>query len=200
MTFTKEQLIAAAHARIEYLGMMLTGEPEPLKERALAIELQLACMALAGMEAEPVIIVGDDGGDALAYRRLIQSFKPGTKLYTAQQPLTTSERAELENYRNAQQVVTVELTREEYKRRFMEEDNFDDTFRGGWSACRAAMQSGAVKDGWVMVPAEPTAEMISSGVAAHYDRNKIQIHDRPAPGPIECAYVAMIAAAPQQEA
>ncbi|MGE1402296.1 hypothetical protein ACMFFG_14690 [Citrobacter freundii] len=32
-----------------------------------------------------------------------------------------------------------ELTREEYKRRFMEEDNFDDTFRGGWNACRAAM-------------------------------------------------------------
>lgn len=54
MTFTKEQLIAAAHARIEYLEMMLTGEPEPLKERALAIELQLARMALAGMEAVPV--------------------------------------------------------------------------------------------------------------------------------------------------
>ncbi|HGH5394158.1 TPA: DUF550 domain-containing protein [Raoultella planticola] len=33
------------------------------------------------MESEPVIIVGDDGGDALSYRRLIQSFAPGTKLY-----------------------------------------------------------------------------------------------------------------------
>lgn len=32
-----------------------------------------------------------------------------------------------------------ELTREEYKRRFMEEDNFDDTYRGGWNAFRAAM-------------------------------------------------------------
>lgn len=32
-----------------------------------------------------------------------------------------------------------ELTREEYKRRFMEENNFDDTFRGGWNACRSAM-------------------------------------------------------------
>ncbi|HCT8911182.1 TPA: DUF551 domain-containing protein [Enterobacter hormaechei] len=36
-----------------------------------------------------------------------------------------------------------ELTREEYKRRFMEEDNFDDTFRGGWNAFRAAMLQGA---------------------------------------------------------
>ncbi|MDP0895900.1 hypothetical protein VSO76_24060 [Klebsiella pneumoniae] len=32
-------------------------------------------------DSEPVIIVGDDGGDALSYRRLIQSFDPGTKLY-----------------------------------------------------------------------------------------------------------------------
>lgn len=42
---------------------------------------ELARMALAAMESEPVIIVGDDGGDALSYRRLIQSFAPGTKLY-----------------------------------------------------------------------------------------------------------------------
>lgn len=32
-------------------------------------------------DSEPVIVVGDDGGDALSYRRLIQSFEPGTKLY-----------------------------------------------------------------------------------------------------------------------
>lgn len=35
-----------------------------------------------------------------------------------------------------------ELTREDYKRRFMEEDDFDNTFRGGWNACRAAMLKG----------------------------------------------------------
>ena len=37
-------------------------------------------------ESEPVIVVGDDGGDALSYRRLIQSFEPGTKLYRHAQP------------------------------------------------------------------------------------------------------------------
>ena len=37
-------------------------------------------------DSEPAIIVGDDGGDALAYRRLIQSFSPGTKLYRHAQP------------------------------------------------------------------------------------------------------------------
>ena len=42
----------------------------------------------AAMDSEPVIIVGDDGGDALSYRRLIQSFEPGTKLYRHAQPVT----------------------------------------------------------------------------------------------------------------
>ncbi len=47
---------------------------------------RVARMALAAMDSEPVIIVGDDGGDALSYRRLIQSFAPGTKLYRHAQP------------------------------------------------------------------------------------------------------------------
>ncbi|BBV81983.1 hypothetical protein STW0522ENT60_26610 [Enterobacter kobei] len=62
-----------------------------------------------------------------------------------------------------------------------------------------AGNSPVIPDGWVMVPAEPTAEMLQSGISAHYERSQIQIHDRPAPGPMECAYMAMIAAAPQQE-
>lgn len=41
--------------------------------------------------------------------------------------------------------VPAELTREEYKRRFMEEDDFDATFRGGWNACRSAMLAAAPK-------------------------------------------------------
>ena len=67
---------------------------------------------------------------------------------------------------------------------------------------RADVVSGnspVITDGWVLVPVEPTAEMLQSGISAHYERNQIQIHDRPAPGPMECAYVAMLAAAPQQE-
>ena len=62
-----------------------------------------------------------------------------------------------------------------------------------------AGNSPVIPSGWVMVPVEPTEDMVSSGIAAHYERSKIQIHDRPAPGPIECAYMAMLAAAPQQE-
>lgn len=52
--FTKEQLIASAHARIEFAEMMLAGELEPLKERTWSIELELARIALASLEAEAV--------------------------------------------------------------------------------------------------------------------------------------------------
>lgn len=47
---------------------------------------ELAAFRLAAMDSEPVIVVGDDGGDALSYRRLIQSFEPGTKLYLHAHP------------------------------------------------------------------------------------------------------------------
>ncbi|RXM23568.1 hypothetical protein EO238_18865 [Citrobacter sp. AAK_AS5] len=52
ITFTKEQLIASAHARIEFAEMMLAGDLEPLKERTWSIELELARIALASLEAE----------------------------------------------------------------------------------------------------------------------------------------------------
>lgn len=54
ITFTKEQLIASAHARIEFAEMMLAGELEPLKERTWSIELELARIALASLEAKPI--------------------------------------------------------------------------------------------------------------------------------------------------
>ncbi|EOX3278282.1 DUF551 domain-containing protein [Escherichia coli] len=54
ITFTKEQIIASAHARIEFAEMMLAGELEPLKERTWSIELELARIALVSLEAEAV--------------------------------------------------------------------------------------------------------------------------------------------------
>lgn len=60
INFTKEQLIASAHARIEFAEMMLAGELEPLKERTWSIELELARIALASLEAEPVAYIIQD--------------------------------------------------------------------------------------------------------------------------------------------
>ncbi|MEB7643558.1 hypothetical protein [Enterobacter hormaechei] len=62
ITFTKEQLIASAHARIEFAEMMLAGELELLKERTWSIELELARIALASLEAEPVAWLLSGGG------------------------------------------------------------------------------------------------------------------------------------------
>lgn len=78
-----------------------------------------------------------------------------------------------------------ELTREEYMRRFMEEDEFDDTFRGGWNACRAAIlqQSSNAEQfepvsepyklpaGWIAVPVEPTENMIIEGFESEPDES-----------------------------
>lgn len=55
---------------------------------------RMANALLAAMDSEPVIVVGDDGGDALSYRRLIQSFAPGTKLYRHAQPASVVPDAE----------------------------------------------------------------------------------------------------------
>ncbi|EPK4609761.1 DUF551 domain-containing protein [Citrobacter freundii] len=52
---------------------------------AIADAVKVIDGAIAAFGAEPVIVVGDDGADALSYRRLIQSFAPGTKLYAAPQ-------------------------------------------------------------------------------------------------------------------
>ncbi|HGP1110844.1 TPA: hypothetical protein ACLFZ5_005242 [Klebsiella pneumoniae] len=64
-------------------------------------EQELARIALAAMDSEPVIVVGDDGGDALSYRRLIQSFEPGTKLYLHAQTAPEREQLAIENFRSA---------------------------------------------------------------------------------------------------
>ncbi|MGC4639872.1 hypothetical protein [Escherichia coli] len=112
----------------------------------------------------------------------------------------SNERAELENYRNAQQVVPDVLERllsivsdpralprrkewisgQQYSYVLLE--NVEGMVN---EACCAAMQSGAVKDGWVMVPEEPTHEMLEAG------DEQFGTYD---------VYRRMLAAAPQQEA
>ena len=79
------------------------------------------------VDSEPVIVVGDDGGDALSYRRLIQSFAPGTKLYRHAQPA---------------QVVPDE------KDKTVDADDHPLlwSFNEGWNACRAAMLAAAPHD------------------------------------------------------
>lgn len=80
-------------------------------------------------DSEPVIVVGDDGGDALSYRRLIQSFEPGTKLYRHAQPAL---------------VVLDEVTAEDCPA-FVNYDvtEVDEAWARGFNSCRAAMLAAA---------------------------------------------------------
>lgn len=185
-------------------------------------------IALASLEAEPVAWLRESAVNDIhegAWTPIIQmeSQRMGANLteawgvsyiplYSAPQ-LTTSERAELENYRNAQQVVPDEAAdhRDAFEAVFPIPLHAERCGAGycctaynawdahkfvnrwdGWKACRAAMLQGAehvsnrdeLPDGWVAVPVEPTAEMYDAG-----DRQLAtkQVWD------------AMIAAAPQQE-
>ena len=75
MTLTKEQIIET----LEHGISVASGFPDSKKAQ---IDLAIFRIALASLTAEPALTVGH-GSDALAYRSLIQSFAPGTKLYTA---------------------------------------------------------------------------------------------------------------------
>ena len=118
ITFTKEQLIASAHARIEFAEMMLAGELEPLKERTWSIELELARIALASLEAEAV---GTFRKGPCGYSPSFH--EDAVPLYTAP-PAPVSVPAAMEM-----------------------DDDFDSAFEHGkavgWNAYRAAMLQGA---------------------------------------------------------
>ncbi|HBQ0109056.1 TPA: DUF551 domain-containing protein [Klebsiella pneumoniae] len=80
-------------------------------------------------DSEPVIVVGDDGGDALSYRRLIQSFEPGTKLYRHAQPAPAAPVAysDFEEFWSA------------YIHPLAQDDELKDFAWDIWNACRAAI-------------------------------------------------------------
>lgn len=96
--------------------------------------MQMARMLLAGMNSEPVAKVDNIGVCWYADDGVSRKPAVGAALYAAAP---------------APVAVPDELTREEYKRRLMEEDNFDDTYRGGWKDYRAAMLKAGHVTGWI---------------------------------------------------
>ncbi|HCJ8602424.1 TPA: hypothetical protein NV717_002940 [Escherichia coli] len=199
-TITKEQLRERARQKVKSLEFSITQTAFADIRAELEEELELARIALASLEAEAVITVGDDGGDALAYRRLIQTFAPGTKLYTAP-PAPVS--------------VPDELPPHEDESYGSEDDCYKAGRVEGWNACRAAMLQGAsgnspvIPDGWVLVPVEPTEKMVIEGFESEPDEffskseeweayQKMSGCEQAAHRAKLC-WAAMIAAAPQQE-
>lgn len=101
----------------------------------LADVLKVIDGAIAAFGAEPVS-VNDDM--AYAFHHALSDSSLGADEV---EDIKTGLRAAFSNVtaKTAPRFIPAELTREEYRRRFMMEDNFDDTYRGGWNACRAAM-------------------------------------------------------------
>ncbi|EAQ9184453.1 hypothetical protein LZX74_000125 [Salmonella enterica] len=155
---------------------------------AMADAVKVIDGAIAAFGAEP-LAVNDDM--AYAFHHALSDSSLGADEV---EDIKTGLRAAFASItaKPALRFIPAELTREEYRRRFMMEDNFDDTYRGGWSACRSAMlqagNSPATPDGWQLVPKEPTEAMNKAGWAAMNE------HDA-----INPTYRAMLAAAPQQE-
>ncbi len=92
-----------------------------------AMALAAMKLALSTLEAEPVAYIFKHPAGRLFWSLTDESNKGQSDVM----PVYTAQPAPV--------FVPDELTREEYKRRFMEDDDFDDTFRGGCKAHRAAM-------------------------------------------------------------
>ncbi|WP_446030537.1 hypothetical protein [Lelliottia amnigena] len=137
-TITKE--LAKLFRKITNSEIDAEGDAHVVLSPADSLLINNARIALASLEAEAVACIDQanldylESGDATVWPAT-SADAGDVLLYSAPQPLTTSERAELENYRNAQQVVP---------------DVMDDaggvccevSYADGWNACRAAMLQG----------------------------------------------------------
>ena len=117
---------------------------------------ELARIALASLEAEAVCVIDQSNLDYL---------KSGSDADVW--PASRTEMGDVLLYRSAPPApVSVPAAMEM-------DDDFDSAFEHGkavgWNACRAAMLQGAdgnspvIPDGWVLVPEEPTHEMLEAG-------------------------------------
>ncbi|WP_395312662.1 hypothetical protein [Enterobacter hormaechei] len=178
--------------------MMMAKDLLPLQIRNWSIELELARIALASLEAEPVCVIDQSNLDYL---------KSGSDADVW--PASRTEMGDVLLYRTAPPApVSVPAAMEM-------DDDFDSAFEHGkavgWNAYRAAMLQGAdgnapahfrsrpaqsslspaqggnspvIPDGWVLVPEEPTHEMLEAG------DEQFGTYD---------VYRRMIAASPQQK-
>lgn len=155
MTFTKEQLTRIIESADEVITALagtnddihpdnstkMCAAWDDLNDRNAppSVVKKLAEMALAGMEAVPVFKINHDSS-------LIKHVKKVVRETSAPHPLTTSERAEPENYRNAQQVVPDELANKSFEyiaNKFQVSISDAQWILVGWNACRAATLQGA---------------------------------------------------------
>lgn len=214
--FTKEQLIARAREKVKSLEFAVTQTAFAENRAELEEELELARIALASLEAEPVgeVVLGeyDDFGCHPDARVACiaadgqadwENFKDGTRLYAAPPSLVEIDEREAFNAWNDDENLPIagvgaknaawlawqaRAAMLQGKAENNEGEPTDDerimTIEGILPPLNPG-NSPVIPDGWVMVPVEPTTEMLRAGFLAGEDY----------PGGV---YRAMLAAAPQQ--
>ncbi|ANF79341.1 hypothetical protein [Salmonella enterica] len=247
MTFTKEQLIAAAVGRIEMAEEALANDLVPLARHTFEIDLELARIALASLEAEPALYAAEE---TLAYAKhgelhltcLSEPMGDAViPLYATHPAPVVPDRSMFETWWESQNGSPFDSwdslrTTDGYC-----DDGIDGQFEA-WNACRAAMLRGAndslthegknhpedklgmvnhlgdanekgnspvIPEGWVMVPIEPTEDMIVNGFESEPDESfsdekEWEVYDdmsgcQQAAHRAKLCWAAMIAAAPKLE-
>lgn len=151
---------------------------------------ELARMALAAMDSEPV------RNPVLSYADSYRDMaKQGAESVPIWSVITDLERNIAPLYRHAQQPVVPDAYVRDERGRMMLNGVCEPKigFGAGWNTCRATMlqagNSQLIPEGYVLVPKEPTKEMIDAGWL-HYMGTK-----NPSS---KGTYKAMLAAAPQE--
>ncbi|USL74591.1 hypothetical protein [Salmonella enterica] len=148
MTFTKEQLIAAAVGRIEMAEEALANDLVPLARHTFEIDLELARIALASLEAEPALYAAEE---TLAYAKhgelhltcLSEPMGDAViPLYATHPAPVVPDRSMFETWWESQNGSPFDSwdslrTTDGYC-----DDGIDGQFEA-WNACRAAMLRGA---------------------------------------------------------
>ena len=240
MEFTKERLRACAREKVNSLEFSITQTAFADSRAELEEELELARIALASLEAEPVhqVLTGDAWVD-LRKGAMESQGRVGATVRTLNTapPATVSvpDRSMFEKWWESEHGSPLDSwdslrTTDGYC-----DDGIDGQFEA-WNACRAAMLQGAdgnspahsgcrpaqncippaqcgnspvISDGWVMVPVEPTEDMIVNGFESEPDESfsdekEWEVYEamsgcQQAAHRAKLCWAAMIAAAPKTE-
>ncbi|WP_176690519.1 hypothetical protein [Enterobacter kobei] len=217
--FTKEQLIEWTNSLIEETHSEISISRTYAHAESYRAQLALLKIALASLEAEPIGFAFADDVDLMRKKNKIGGMLTvrhhgEVALFTAPPAAAsvpdkaTSGNIEILASTFAPRGVTYQWDRDEC-----------NAAADSWNACRAAMlqsfgnyeqlNSSVIPDGWVMVPAEPTEDMIIQGFESEPDESfsdekEWEAYDamsgcQQAAHRAKLCWAAMIAAAPKRE-
>lgn len=190
-TFTSEQLLARAREKVKSLEFAVTQTAFADSRAELEEELELARIALASLEAEPVAYVdpfafhnfsvyraGETDNKRMGREWMWANPDAGLiPVYTAP-PALVSVMDEAQSRELFEKNCMANIERNKWHPDLYAHLPAREQW-AAWEACRAAMLQGAepvsnrdeLPDGWVAVPVEPTEDMIVNGFESEPDES-----------------------------